>query len=589
MNKIIKYTFLALVTALLAGCANSISPPSGGPKDVTPPKVVRTHPANNSANFSGDKFELEFDEFIKLDNITSSALISPPSKELPDFRLKGKKLLVKFKNELLPNTTYSVYFGDAIIDITESNPLKNYNYIFSTGTYVDSLSFVGKVVNSFNLTPVEDVYVMLYKDNNDTISFDSLPYFVPPYYLTRTNAAGKFRFNGLSNDKFLAFALNDQNSSLFFDQPAEDIAFLDSFVQPYYIGKPVLDSARIDSLISVELLPDTILTIADSLLPDSLFAEPASNAELMLFVTPDTTQRLLKTELVAKNKIVFSFSRPAKSVLFESIGYPFDSTMFVEETNTTGDTIIWHLNNPPTDSLHLIITHLGDTLRTVYLKLDPSKKRSRVKKNDTIPPREYLTWNSNIKASKLDLNKIPVIEFDQPMVQFNNTDSSLIVIGNDSIWDPEFTFTDSIKKTIKFPINITEETPYRIYFPDSAFSNWNNIYTGEIDIKFSTPAIKEYGELSFELLPTKKQNYIFQLMNDKDDVIKEIIFNNDTIVNLEYLKSASYGFKIIFDNNANGKWDAGDFGQRLQPEKVIFYPKKIKVRANWEIEEDWKF
>lgn len=428
-----------MAIAVIGGCANSISPPQGGPKDTTPPEVVKTTPPNESPNFTGNKFEIEFNEYISLDNINQSALISPPMKELPDFKLKGKKLLVKFNDEVLPNTTYSVYFGNAIVDLTEGNPIRNYNYIFSTGDYVDSLSYTGRVINSFDLTPATDIYVMLYKDNNDTIVFDSLPFFVPPYYLTRTDENGNFRFNGLSNDEFMIFAINDQNRSLSFDQPNEEIAFYDTIVKPYFIGKPLRDSIKIDSLITLELLPDTIVSMPDSLLPDSLFAEVESHIELMMFLTPDTNQRLDKAEVTEKNKIVYSFTQPAKNVKFESVVYPFDSSMYLTETNNTGDTITWHLNNPPTDSLQIIITNLSDTLREVYLKLDPSKKSARVKKDDTIQKREYLSWTSNIKGNKLDINKFPQIIFNQPMVKYENPDSVLFVVDTDSIWQHDFT------------------------------------------------------------------------------------------------------------------------------------------------------
>ena len=188
---------LALVVITLARCANSISPPSGGPKDVDPPEILETYPANGSAGFNTDRFTLKFNEYVSLENIQQEALISPPMKEMPDFRLKGKSITIKFNEVLMPNTTYSVYFGDAITDITEKNPLRNYTYIFSTGDYVDSLSLYGHLKNSYDLKPIEGAYIGLYKDNNDTIEFDSLPYLVPPYYISKTDENGMFRLTGL--------------------------------------------------------------------------------------------------------------------------------------------------------------------------------------------------------------------------------------------------------------------------------------------------------------------------------------------------------------------------------------------------------
>jgi len=175
--------FLALVV-LLHSCAQPGSL-GGGPKDVTPAKVIKCIPDNYSAKFTGDKFTIYFDEYIELDNILQKALLSPPTDKLPEFKVKGKTLQVQFKEELKENTTYSVYFGDAIVDITEKNPLLNFTYVFSTGDLVDSLSIRGTVINSFDLKPLESIYVMLYKDNNDTLPLDSLPLNVKPYYLKK--------------------------------------------------------------------------------------------------------------------------------------------------------------------------------------------------------------------------------------------------------------------------------------------------------------------------------------------------------------------------------------------------------------------
>ena len=563
-------------------CAHPISPP-GGPKDLTPPEVLETNPENGSAGFDSDKFTVYFDEFISLENIQQAALISPPMKKMPEFKVKGKTIQVKFNEDLKPNTTYSVFFGDAIVDITEKNPVTNYTYIFSTGDYVDSLSLSGYVDNAFDLMPSEGIYVMLYKDNNDTIVFDSLPFFVVPYYISKTDVNGRFQFNGLSNDYYLLFALNDKNSNYIFDQPGEEIAFLDSLIQPVYIEKPKIDSTFTDSITTTETINDSITAA------DSVYNENMEDVNLYMFLSPDTIQRLLKAEVIEKNKIRFSFSQPATNVKFESLKFSTDSTWFVEDYSTEKDTLYWYLNNPPIDSLVILLTQFDDTLGTVYLILDPEKKKARLRKKDKEEKKEKLGWISNISQSKLDLNKHVEIQFMQPYVKFNNIDSSLLVVGKDSIWDPEFSFVDSLHMKIIFPFELEEDTRYRIYFPDSSFTNWNNIHTEAIDIKFSTMELSDYAVFIFNLYPEEKQNYILQVLNKDEIVLREFYFNNDSTVTFSYLNPSEYIFKIIYDNNNNNKWDPGNYGLNIQPEKVIYYPKDIKVRANWEIEEDWEW
>ncbi len=290
---------------IVVNCAHPVTP-SGGPKDVTPPIIIETIPENGSANFATKKFSIKFNEYVSLDNIQEQALISPPMNEMPEFTVKGKSILVKFKEELKPNTTYSVYFGDAIVDITENNPVTNYTYIFSTGNFVDSLSLSGYVYNALDLKPVDGTFVMLYKDINDTIKFDSLPYYVVPYYLSKTNDIGRFQFNGLANDDYLLFAINDQNSNYIFDQPGEQIAFLDSLIVPIYIEKPKIDSINTDSISNILMIKDSIIVETDSLFLDSIQYDDTGSVNLFMFLSPDTIQRLLKAEVIANNTICFS-------------------------------------------------------------------------------------------------------------------------------------------------------------------------------------------------------------------------------------------------------------------------------------------
>jgi len=568
---------LAFVAIIVVSCANSITAPTGGPKDVTPPKVVETIPENGSANFNTNKFLIKFNEFVFLENVQTMALISPPMKKQPEFLTKGKSVQVKFEEELKPNTTYSVYFGAAIVDITEKNPIKNYTYIFSTGEYVDSLSLTGTVYNAFDLKPIESTFVMLYKDNNDT------------YYLSKTDAAGKFRFDGLADAEYLLFAINDKNSSYIFDQPGEEIAFLDTLVRPIYIEKPIVDTIPTDSLYSIDITQDSIIVIADSLLPDSAVVNLDLGFDLYMFLSPDTIQRLVKAEVIEKNAVRFAFSQPATNVDFEFVQYPLDSFMYVKDFSITKDTLYWYLNNPPNDSLELLLTQNNDTLGTVYLSLDTDKRPKRLRKKDNEKIKKVLSWKSNVLSNKLTPDKHLIIRFSQPNIRYNNLDSSLLVIGSDSIWDPEFIFNDSLNMEIAFPFDLQEDTEYKIHFPDSAFTSWNNIHTEEMNINFNTMPLSEYGVFIFNLSPEKKQNYVLQFLTEKEVVVREFLFNSDTSATFLYLDPGKYLAKIIFDNDINGIWSTGNYQKKKQPEKVIYFPKEIKVRANWDVEEEWDF
>ena len=195
--------FGLLLTAFLAQrCANAVAP-TGGPKDDKPPVVVEAVPQNHSIDFVGKKIELTFDEYITLENAKQNVLISPPMSEKPDIKLKNKTVIIKFKEDLLPNTTYTINFGSAIKDLHEGNQFKDYVYSFATGDHLDTLRIAGKVLNAEDKKPVEDAYVGLYADCDNV---DSLPLTVAPNYITKTDKEGNFRLEGLADKKYLVFA-----------------------------------------------------------------------------------------------------------------------------------------------------------------------------------------------------------------------------------------------------------------------------------------------------------------------------------------------------------------------------------------------
>lgn len=589
MIRLLSGIFISLTIAiLLFSCAQPGSI-GGGPRDVEPAVVLKCIPPNYSANFSGDRFTIYFDEYIELDNIFQKALLSPPTDNLPDFKVKGKTLQVQFKEKLKENTTYSVYFGDAIVDITEKNPLLNFTYVFSTGDLVDSLSLYGTVINAFDLKPMENIFVMLYKDNNDTIPFDSLPLSVKPYYLSKTDVNGNFTFNGLADNKYLMFAINDMNSNYFFDQPVEEIAYLDSLVTPVYVDIKELDSivsdtiAMEDSLLAQPIVNEDSLALADLDIP---------NYQLILFAEGDSSQRLLKVDVPHKNTVRFAFNLPADSVMIVPENFQTDTTWYIEQFSPDHDTVTWYLKDLPVDSLELMLYNKSDSLEKVYLSLEAGKRSlrntSRKTKEEEEKKREYVGYSTNIKANNLRLDLVPQITFFSPIESWI-TDSVLLVIADDSTYNPEFKFSDKYNMKMEFPMVLKEDTKYLISIPDSSFIDWNGLHNKEIKLSFKTKALKDYGTYRVKLIPEKQQAYILQLLTEKEAIVREYYFNSDTIMEMSYLTPGKYILKLLFDDNANKKWDSGKYIYKIQPEKVLFYSKPAEIRANWEVEEEWNF
>ena len=288
--------FIAML-AIITSCAN-IGMPTGGPKDVAPPKVLKSIPKNYSTQFKGKEIEITFDEFVKFRDLNSQLLISPPLKNTPDIKIKGKNIVIKINDTLRENTTYTMFFGDAIVDLNEENILASYEFVFSTGTVLDSLTMTGRVLNAFTQKPEKDIYVMLY-DKYD----DSVPIKEKPYYLAKTKEDGEFVMNNLRDMSYKVFALKDANNNLKFDQPNEKIAFIDSLVtarmKPVLLKKDSLhkDTLKLDSL-NRAIVHDKNLYIKD----------------LNLFEEVDSVQRVTKADYLHKGQLIFTFRFPVKDL-----------------------------------------------------------------------------------------------------------------------------------------------------------------------------------------------------------------------------------------------------------------------------------
>ena len=216
----LKNTFLWSAVLLLLGACASVVAPTGGKKDETAPKLKEVVPPEQTVNFSSEKVVFTFDEYIQLLDKDKQLVISPIIEPAPTFEVKGKKLTITFKKKLKDNTTYTINFGNAVADLHESNPLAGFRYVFSTGTYVDTLFVRGNVVFAENLKSEKGILVMLYTSEDD-----SLPYNNMPAYFTRTDESGNFSIKNIAHGPYKIFALKDADNNYKYNQSDEWIAF----------------------------------------------------------------------------------------------------------------------------------------------------------------------------------------------------------------------------------------------------------------------------------------------------------------------------------------------------------------------------
>ena len=309
--------FFGVTVFLLTACAQIVTP-TGGPRDVTPPKAIKSVPPNNSIRFlTGTQIKITFDEYMEINNAGEKVMISPPLKSAPTYKVSGKSLIIEFNDTLKPDATYSLFFDNCIRDITENNPIPSFEYNFSTGNAIDSGIIKGTVIDAFTLKPEKQVYVLLYRQDNDT-----LPMTQKPYYLTKTNDLGVFAYTHISEGKYKLFALNDKNNNLLFDQFSERVGFSPSMVET---GK-------------------------------------SDDIEIKMFSQADTAQQILKKTVLVRGKLMIALKKEAPDVHFQLKEGNF-SSRFICEHSLHNDTVYLYDKYflPDTITLYISDRQLLDT------------------------------------------------------------------------------------------------------------------------------------------------------------------------------------------------------------------------------------
>lgn len=550
------YAFLFLIL-LTASCAQ-IGSPSGGAFDRTPPKALQYQPDSATVHFNSRSIEITFDEYIQLQELNNQLLISPPLEFTPEITVKKKVLSIVFdkKEVLKPNTTYSISFGTAIRDMRESNKLENFHYIFSTGDFIDSLTLSGNVKNAFDHKTEKDLLVMLYHNTTD----DSIIYKAIPDYFAKTNDMGYFKINNIRQGTYRIVALKDNNSNYKYNEE-EAIGFLDSLI---------------------DVNPNT--------------------KDVSIYLCTETPKRtyLKKYSQLQYGKIQLVFNQGSDSIRIQPLNNDLKNGKERIEISKTKDTLIYWIDPIDKDSLILQVNNGKTILDTVRFKL--AKKENALKVTSRSPLK--LTLINSANAELFDLNRDLRLIFNHPLERINGTPDVLLkedsvaytkypLVYEPSSSDPHSVFIHTTKKvdTKNSGKNVLlkENTTYNLTIPPATFTDFFGLTNDTIKMRFRTREEKFYGSVKIHLKSESiKGNYILQLLNDKETIIREsILSKKEETIFYDYLYPSSYKLKIIFDKNANGKWDTGNFLKKQQPEKVIYNVEAVNIRSNWDLELDW--
>ena len=589
------YGFLIVSMAVFFCHCAQITSPSGGKKDEIAPRALKYSPQNEAVNFSARTITITFDEFFVLENASEQILISPILKSKPNFKAKGKSLVIDLKEcTLQENTTYTIYFGEAIKDLHERNILQNFYYVFSTGSYLDSLSISGFVKNAFDLKPQGKTFVMLYTCSNDTIPCDSLPYLVLPEYIAQTKTDGSFILKNLSEKAYRVFALKDQNRNFLFDT-GEEIAFLDSLITPKAI-LPCLHDA--DSILSKS---DSLqVTASDTTSHKDLHAHHDPNfVELFMFTELDSTVRVLKNEIIDSVHIALYFSCPTTDVTFSvlspstenlSDSIPWHITFWSKEQDTATIWFPYFIN----DSISLVVNQKNTPLDTLVFSMKKQTAarpsgRKKIPAADTITVKPVLNISQNV-GGKFPFFSTFELKFDAPVYSWN-MDGALFFVDKDTIGapPPPIHKTTPFFQKASFNYRFKEKTFYKMLIPSGAFTDILGRSNDTTLITFTTDEADIYGTLILELTtPDNTPPMLLQLLSDKEQILQQHRVTTSGKIDFGYLKPGKLILKIIYDTNQNNKWDTGNYLMKILPESVRYFDKIIEIRANWDIEEEWK-
>lgn len=543
MRNSLLYIFAGLVLSLVwYSCANQVAP-TGGPKDVDPPKVLGSYPLNKTTRFTEKRVRILFDEYVAIDNPRQQVVISPPMDPFPNFKIKGKELIIDFQDSLRSNTTYTINISAAVKDITESNVLPDFQYVFSTGDYIDSFYFSGRVVAAEKGELAEGVLVLVY----DVLE-DSVVYKDKPYYFGRTDKSGQFRIENMKGGQYKVFAVKDENFNLKYDLPNEKIAFW----------------------------PDPI-TISETPLPP---------IELRLFQEEAKRLQLVETFTSTRGFNQFIYSMPVKHVEIQPLLDTFNFNGSIIEYSVSRDTVNhWYLYN--TNSKSILLVTANDTLT------DSVKVKSPVFTQDSlykIGKLGILTGASKVKRStapqNLELGVPFVFELNRPAVSM---DSSKIYMLEDTVNAvvPRVYFADSVNRKIAVGYTWKPGTFYQIVFLDSAITDYYGLKNDSIGFEITSRKPEDYGVITVTIdsLDPSEQYILEATLGDASPTIREVIsgvgrFNR----RYENLVASSYQVRIIRDVNANERWDTGNYLEGRQPERVYMHPQPVNLKPNWEIE-----
>ena len=505
---------------------------TGGLKDTLAPVLKYSSPKNFSTDFKATEIILTFDEYVKLKNTNKQLIISPPMKHEPVIlpTTASREITIKIIDTLQPNTTYSMNFGQSIADNNEGNPLNQFKYVFSTGSYIDSLSIGGRIKDAYEKNADNFVSVMLY-EVNDKFN-DSVVYKEFPRYITNTlDSLQTFKLENLKAGKYLLVALKDKGSNNKFNPKDDKIGFI-----KHYITVPN------DTLFELELFKETQSFKA---------LKPIQASGNRLFLPYDSKQDFTnsKPKIVLKNK----------DEILESIVTKF----------------------PKKDSLQIWYK----PIKIDSLSMEISKENYNKKFTFKIKDQKKDTLNiTAVQNGLINFRDRFTLETATPLVKFDK--SKIKLINKDSV-DVDYT-TEYDDFNQKYYVDFKKDPleKYKITFLPGALTDFYEKTNDTLSYKLSTKEYADYGNLILNLKNVKRFPIIVEITNKAGDVVLASQYSEgQTKLTFDLLEPNAFTLRVTYDDNKNKIYDSGNFLKKTYAEEVFYYQKDIDVRTNWDVDE----
>lgn len=518
------------ILVMLVNCANR-GTPSGGEKDIEPPKIRYSTPDNFTTNFKGKEIKIYFDEYVKIKNAQKQLIISPPMEPAPDIMPLGtasKYITIKINDTLQPNTTYSFNFGQSIVDNNEENPFSYYKYVFSTGSYIDSLSVKGAILDAEKREPDTFVSVMLYEV--DSTYTDSTVYKTRPKYVTNTlDSVSTFSIDNIKAGKYRLIALKDENGNYTYQQKSDKIGFYDQEI--------------------------TVPT--DSFYEIKLFKEVAD------FYVERPTQ-------IAKQKIQFGYRGDVKGLTIEMLGEKPEEFEYRLVKDVQKDTLYyWYKPNVELDTTLFVVKNKNyvDTLKHRFRDLKADSLSIKTSGTGTINFGEDFSIAANVPLEKLDADKISIRDKDSIQIDFK-------------------TEYDTLSNTYRFKFDRTEANSYDIQLLPEAITDFFGKVNDTLKYNIKTKRFSDLSDVRVTLVDAEYP-VIVQLTDNKGAVKYEQFADEPRLFDFRHINPGSYYLRVIYDTNGNKKWDTGNYLKKIQPERISYYSKVIDARTGWDLVEEF--